>query len=80
MIRAITFTIMAQDYTIDFVLQWLSELKKKPDHKAMRAFISRIEAKKDEKNNEDFKVESTLKSSLEMMVAGEGFEPTTSGL
>ena len=69
-----------KDYTVDMVSQWLLSLQKNPDQRAMRLFISRIEAKKDEKNNEAFNIESTLKASLEKMVAGEGFEPTTSGL
>ncbi|MCR5137178.1 MAG: zinc ribbon domain-containing protein [Oscillospiraceae bacterium] len=67
------------DYTVDTVKAWLQSIKEAPDEKAIHLLISRIEAKR-EKNNTDFNIESTLKPVLENMVAGEGFEPTTSGL
>ena len=53
-----------KDYTVDMVKEWLQSIKDAPD----------------EKDNTDFNIESTLKPVLENMVAGEGFEPTTSGL
>ncbi len=68
-----------KDYTVDMVKEWLQSIKDAPDEKAVHLLIARIEAKR-EKDNTDFNIESTLKPVLENMVAGEGFEPTTSGL
>ena len=67
------------DYTVDTIKAWLQSIKEAPDEKAIHLLIAKIEAKR-EKDNTDFNIESTLKSVLENLVAGEGFEPTTSGL
>ena len=67
------------DYSVDTIREWLESIKKAPDSKAVHLLILRIEAKR-ENNKTDFNVISTLKPVLENMVAGEGFEPTTSGL
>ena len=67
------------DYTASMIKDWLSSIRDTPDSKALRLLINRIVAIRD-KNKTDFNIESTLKPVLENMVAGEGFEPTTSGL
>ena len=67
------------DYTVDTIKAWLQSIKEAPDEKAIHLLIAKIEAKC-KKDNTDFNIESTLKSVLENLVAGEGFEPTTSGL
>ena len=68
-----------RDYTVENVLEWLQSIRTAPDEKAVHLLIARIEAERTE-NKTDFNIESTLKPVLENMVAGEGFEPTTSGL
>ena len=67
------------DYTADTIQTWLQSIRTAPDTKAVHLLIARIEAKKTEKST-DFNILSTLKPVLEKMVAGEGFEPPTSGL
>ena len=67
------------DYSVDTIREWLKSIRNAPDEKAVHLLIARIEAVRTE-NKTDFNVESTLKPVLEKMVAGEGFEPTTSGL
>ena len=68
-----------EDYTVDTIKAWLQSIKEASDEKAIHLLIAKIEAKR-EKDNTDFNIESTLKSVLKNLVAGEGFEPTTSGL
>ena len=67
------------DYSVDTIQEWLQSIRTAPDEKAVHLLIDRIEAKRTE-NKTDFNIESTLKPVLEKVVAGEGFEPTTSGL
>ena len=67
------------DYSVDTIREWLNNIRKAPDSKAVHLLIQRIDAKREE-NKTDFNVISTLKPVLEKVVAGEGFEPTTSGL
>lgn len=67
------------DYSVDTIREWLNAIRTAPDSKAVHLLIARIEAKRKD-NKTDFKIESTLKPVLEKMVAGDGFEPTTSGL
>ncbi len=67
------------DYSVDTIREWLQSIRTAPDEKAVQLLIARIEAKHTE-NKTDFNITSTLKPVLENMVAGEGFEPTTSGL
>ena len=67
------------DYSVDTIQEWLQSIRTAPDDKAVHLFIERIEAVRTE-NKTDFSITSTLKSVLENMVAGEGFEPPTSGL
>lgn len=78
-ISALKETTPPEDYTVDTIRQWLNLLKNNPDEKAVRLLIERIDVSAD-KNNNSFNIQSTLNESLENMVAGEGFEPTTSGL
>ena len=68
-----------KDYTVDTIQEWLQSIRTAPDEKAVHLLIERIEAKRTE-NKTDFNIVSTLKPVLENMVAGEGFEPPTSGL
>ena len=67
------------DYTVDAIQEWLQSIRTAPDEKAVHLLIERIEVKKAE-NKTDFNIISTLKPVLEILVAGEGFEPPTSGL
>lgn len=78
-IAALEATEPPEDYTVDTIRQWLNALKNSPDEKAVRLLIERIDVSGDKKNNL-FNIQSTLNRLLEKMVAGEGFEPTTSGL
>ena len=67
------------DYSADTIQEWLNSIRSAPGEKATHILIERIEANRAE-NKTDFNIESTLKPVLEKVVAGEGFEPTTSGL
>ena len=62
------------DYTVDTIKAWLQSIKEAPDEKAIHLLIAKIEAKRK-------KVHRLFYHSLcTNVVAGEGFEPTTSGL
>ena len=78
-IKALEATEPPEDYTVDTIRQWLNALKNNPDEKAVKLLIKRIDVSGD-KNNNVFNIQSTLNTLLEIVVAGEGFEPTTSGL
>ena len=67
------------DYTVENVQEWLQSIRTAPDEKAVHMLIERINVVHEE-NKTDINVESTLMSVLGKVVAGEGFEPTTSGL
>ena len=68
-----------EDYSVDVIQDWLQSIRNAPDEKAVHLLIDRIEAiRTDDKT--DFNISTTLKPVLEILVAGEGFEPTTSGL
>ena len=68
-----------EDYSVDVIQEWLQSIRNAPDEKAVHLLIERIEAiRTDDKT--DFNIYTTLKPVLEILVAGEGFEPTTSGL
>ncbi len=68
-----------EDYSVDVIQEWLQSIRNAPDEKAVHLLIDRIEAVRIE-DKTDFNISTTLKPVLENMVAGEGFEPTTSGL
>ena len=69
-----------EDYSVDTIFEWLSSIRAAPDEKAIQLLIERIDVSFEE-NKTDFRITSTLKSVLcRKMVAGEGLEPTTSGL
>ena len=68
-----------EDYSVDVIQEWLQSIRNAPDEKAVHLLIDRIEAVRTE-DKTDFNISTTLKPVLENMVAGEGFEPTTSGL
>ena len=68
-----------EDYSVDVIQEWLQSIRSAPDEKAVHLLIDRIEAVRTE-DKTDFNISTTLKPVLENMVAGEGFEPTTSGL
>ena len=68
-----------KDYTMETILEWLDSIKKAPDQRAVELLIKKITVSR-ENNKTDFKIESNLKSVCVEMVAGEGLEPTTSGL
>ena len=68
-----------EDLTVDTVRDWLQSLNEAAPDKAVHILINKITARTEE-NKTAFNVESTLKTVLEKLVAGEGFEPTTSGL
>ena len=69
-----------EDYSVDTIFEWLSSIQAAPDEKAIQLLIERIDVSFEE-NKTDFRITSTLKSVLcRKMVAGEGLEPTTSGL
>ena len=78
-IKTLEETTPPEDYTVDTIRQWLNSLKNSPDEKAVKLLINRIDVSADKENNV-FNIQSTLNTLLEIMVAGEGFEPTTSGL
>ena len=78
-IKALEATEPPEDYAVDTIRQWLNALKNNPDEKAVKLLIKRIDVSGD-KNNNVFNIQSTLNTLLEIVVAGEGFEPTTSGL
>ena len=67
-----------ESYSTDTITDWLTSIKEAPTPKAIKLLIDRIEVTQNGKKI-DLRVESTLKSILKM-VAGEGLEPTTSGL
>ena len=67
------------NYTVDTIQLWLQNIRTVPDAKAVHILIERIDAMKT-KDNTDLNITSTLKPVLEKLVAGEGFEPPTSGL
>ena len=67
-----------ESYSTDAITDWLTSIKEAPTPKAIKLLIDRIEVTQNGKKI-DLRVESTLKSILKM-VAGEGLEPTTSGL
>ena len=68
-----------EDYSVDVIQEWLQSIRNAPDEKAVHLLIDRIEAVRTE-DKTDFNISTTLKPVLEIVVAGEGFEPTTSGL
>ncbi len=79
-IHALETTEPPEDRSLDVVAEWLNEIKAAPDSKIIPLLIDRIDVIQLE-NRTDFSITSTLKSALSRnMVAGEGFEPTTSGL
>ena len=78
-IAALEATEPPEDYTVDTIRQWLNVLKNNPDEKAVKLLIKRIDVSGDKENNV-FNIQSTLNTLLEIVVAGEGFEPTASGL
>ena len=68
-----------EDYSVDVIQEWLQSIRNAPDEKAVHLLIERIDAiRVDDKT--DLNISTTLKPVLEILVAGEGFEPTTSGL
>ena len=64
---------------METILEWLESIKNAPDQRAVELLIKKIIVSR-ENNKTDFKIESNLKSVCVEMVAGEGLEPTTSGL
>ncbi len=67
-----------ESYSTDTITNWLNSIKEAPTPKAIKLLIERIEVTQNGKKI-DLRVESTLRS-IQKMVAGEGLEPTTSGL
>ena len=67
-----------ESYSTDTITDWLNSIREAPTPQAIKLLVERIEVTQNGKKI-DLRVESTLKSILKM-VAGEGLEPTTSGL
>lgn len=61
-----------QDYSLETIKQWLDAIKAAPDEKAVKLLIERIDTENKE-NKTAFNIQSTLKTVLEIVVAGEGF-------
>ncbi len=79
-IHALENTEPPEDGSLDVVAEWLEKIKAAPESRIIPLLIDRIDVIQLE-NRTDFSITSTLKSVLSRnMVAGEGFEPTTSGL
>lgn len=67
-----------ESYSTDTITDWLNSIKEAPTPQAIKLLVERIVVAQNGKKI-DLRVESTLRS-IQKMVAGEGFEPTTSGL
>ena len=67
-----------ESYSTDTITDWLNSIKEAPTPQAIKLLVERIVVAQNGKKI-DLRVESTLRS-IQKMVAGEGLEPTTSGL
>ena len=69
-IETLKSTKPPEDYTVDFIQQWLNSLKNSADEKAIRLLIERIDVDNNKKSNTLFNFQSTLNKVLENMIAG----------
>ena len=67
-----------ESYSTEVISDWLASIQEAPTQKAIKLLVERIDVEQQGRKI-DLRVESTLKSIPEM-VAGEGLEPSTSGL